>query len=151
MITRFTSIFLAILLLSGCASYNKSKDERSGSEENINKKYTTKYSEIFVTLDNKEITNFLIDFSKITNQKEALEFLGEPSKKTVVFVEWNPKWPRKLPYECNEVWEWEKPLKLNILFDSKRNFNKQMQLPHFGEIHNQLEIFKDREIFKDKW
>lgn len=125
MITRFTSIFLAILLLSGCASYNKSKDERSGSKENINKKYTTKYSK---TLEEKEISSFAIDISKIVNKRDALNILGDPLNKITFFLQWKTLSNSPIRYEYIELWKWENPMKVNILFNEKGNVFDKFQL-----------------------
>jgi hypothetical protein len=129
MIGRFGLILFTVLFLFGCASCDKNKVaqiDQSNSEESINKKYTTKYSETFIGFDNKEISSFLIDFSKITNQKEALNFLGNPYQKIPCFLIINPK--NNPSYELVEIWHWNKPTNIHIMFNKEKKIHEKVQV-----------------------
>lgn len=142
MISRFSLILFTALFLFGCASY--SKTEKEFNITNVDKE---KYHSLLLEYSNlktpQEFSNFLKNplknkmfkdyssfISKLTNQKEALDFLGGPSKKIIVELCYNPQIDKKF-YELNEYWQWEKPVKINILFDKEGKKNNKIQIPTF--------------------
>lgn len=128
MIGRFGLILFTVLFLFGCASSDKNKIaqiDQSNNEENINKKYTTKYSEI---LKETEISSFAIDISKIVNKQDALNFLGEPLDKVIFLLQWKITPNNPISYEYIEFWKWKKPIAINIIFNEKGDVFKKFQL-----------------------
>ena len=153
MISRFGLILFTVLFLFGCASYNKI--EKEPDVLTIDKeKYSSFLLEFSKLKTPQEIVSFLknssneklykdyrLSISKLSNQKEALDFLGEPSKKNVVELVYNPQTDKKF-YELNEYWQWENPVKINILFDSKGKINEKIQIPNFANKEELIAFFK---------
>jgi hypothetical protein len=111
MLHKFSLILLTTLFLFGCAYPNK-KVDRIGFKES---KSSIKNS--------RDLDNTLL---KIQNQKQAVEFLGEPVEKSVYILEWTTN--DKPYYEYVENWKWEKS-SINYLL-----FNKE------GKVHDKINI-----------
>jgi hypothetical protein len=128
MVSRLGLILFTALFLFGCASNNKNNEvqvEQNNNKENINKKYTTKYSKI---LKETEISSFAIDISKIVNKQDALNFLGEPLDKIIFLLQWKTTPNNPISYEYIEFWKWKKPIAINIIFNEKGDVFKKFQL-----------------------
>lgn len=153
MISRFSLILFTALFLFGCASY--SKTEKEFNITNVDKeKYSSfllEYSklktpqEISTFLENpsneKLFNDYRSSISKLSNQKEALDFLGEPSQKNIVALCHNPQTDKK-SYELNEYWQWEKPVRANILFNNEGEINKKIQITEFVNKEELINFFK---------
>ncbi len=133
MVGRLSLTLFTVLFLFGCASSNKNTD-KIGIEES---------EKTVVDRKNKSSIKNICDLDevllKVHNQKEAVEFLGEPVEKSVYILEWNIK--NKPFLEYVENWKWKKPNTYYILF------NKE------GKVHNKINILvmtgdynKDKEL-----
>lgn len=153
MIGRFGLILFTVLFLFGCASYNKIEKEPDVLTINKEQYYSflLEYSklktpqEISIFLKNplneKLFNDYHSSISKLSNQKEALDFLGEPSKKIIVELCYNLQTDKKF-CELNEYWQWEKPVKANILFDKEGEINKKIQIPKFANKEELINFLK---------
>jgi hypothetical protein len=53
----------------------------------------------------------------------------------------NPQTDRK-SYELNEYWQWEKPVRANILFNNEGEINKKIQITEFVNKEELINFFK---------
>jgi hypothetical protein len=154
MVGRFFSILFTALFLFGCASSNKKEFNITAVDTVDKEQYSSFLLEYSKLKTPQEISNFLknplkekifndynLSISKLLNQKEALNFLGEPSKKIIVALCYNPQTDKKF-YELNEYWQWEKPVKANILFDKEGKINKKFQIPTFVDKKEIIDFLK---------
>lgn len=125
--TVISLIFFLTLLLSSCDSYGVSKS--ISAEENTNTEYTIKDHKI---IDNKKNINLLGGLPEIHNQKEAIDILGEPSKKIISVLLWNLSHDNLYNgdsyNEYVDMWFWEKPIGRIIIFDIEEKVHDRIQL-----------------------
>jgi hypothetical protein len=151
MIGRFGLILFTVLFLFGCVSSNKKNFDVTTIDKEKYSSFLLEFSklktpqEISTFLENpsneKLFNDYRSSISKLSNQKEALDFLGEPSKKNIVALCHNPQTDKK-SYELNEYWQWEKPVRANILFNNEGEINKKIQIPEFVNKEELINFFK---------
>ena len=91
----------------------------------------------------------IVDGNKIHNQKEAVEFLGEPIEKIISILEWNTG--NKPYYEYVENWKWEKPVKHYLLFNKDGKVHNKIQQAIMTGNFNNKDLNNFKAISSDKW
>jgi hypothetical protein len=143
MVSRLGLILFTALFLFGCVSYNK----------DINKIGIEESKKTIADKKNESSIENLHDLEeallKIHNQKEAVEFLGEPAEKIISILEWNIE--GKPYYEYVENWKWEKPAKHYLLFNKEGKIHNKIQQAVMTGNFNNKDLNNFKAISSDKW
>ncbi len=124
-------LILFALLLSNCASFNKNKLIEDKAEKGcVTEECLAQCSQCYNYPKGGKYQN-------LTNQEEVIKLLGQPSKKTLVYLELDQEPRLTIKDRCGVLWEWfNKTHTIQIIFDVDGRIHKKFQLNLMHGVDN---------------